>query len=248
MIVIKTEEEIEKIRKSGKILRLVLDMVKENIKPGVKTIELDMMAEELINKSGGIPAFKGYRGFPNTLCISINDEVIHGIPSHRVIQDGDIVKIDGGVILDGYYSDAAVTVIAGSPKNKRDVELVDTVEKAFYEGISVIKPGVKIGDIGYRIQTFVESRGFSVLRDYTGHGVGKRLHEDPPIPNFGSANTGFPLKPGMTLAIEPMITAGDYRVYTDKNGWTVKTVDGSNSAHYEHTIAVLDSGVRILTE
>lgn len=248
MIVIKTEEEIEKIRKSGKILRLVLDMVKENIKPGVKTIELDMMAEELINRSGGIPAFKGYRGFPNTLCISINDEVIHGIPSDRVIQDGDVVKIDGGVILDGYYSDAAITVIAGSPKNKRDVELVDTVEKAFYEGISAIKPGARIGDIGYRIQTFVESRGFSVLRDYTGHGVGKRLHEDPPIPNFGSANTGFPLKPGMTLAIEPMITAGDYRVYTDKNGWTVKTVDGSNSAHYEHTIAVLDGSVRILTE
>lgn len=248
MIVIKTEEEIEKIRKSGKILRLVLDMVKENIKPGVKTIELDMMAEELINRSGGIPAFKGYRGFPNTLCISINDEVIHGIPSDRVIQDGDVVKIDGGVILDGYYSDAAITVIAGSPKNKRDVELVDTVEKAFYEGISAIKPGARIGDIGYRIQTFVESKGFSVLRDYTGHGVGKRLHEDPPIPNFGSANTGFPLKPGMTLAIEPMITAGDYRVYTDKNGWTVKTVDGSNSAHYEHTIAVLDGSVRILTE
>ncbi|MEF3244873.1 MAG: type I methionyl aminopeptidase [Caldisericaceae bacterium] len=248
MIVIKTEEEIEKIRKSGKILRLVLDMVRENIKPGVKTIELDLKAEELINRSGGIPAFKGYRGFPNALCISINDEVIHGIPSDRVIQDGDIVKIDGGVILDGYYSDAAITVIAGSPKNKRDVDLVDAVEKAFYEGVSVIKPGARIGDIGYRIQTFVKSRGFSVLRDYTGHGVGKRLHEDPPIPNFGSVNTGFPLKPGMTLAIEPMITAGDYRVYTDKNGWTVKTVDGSNSAHYEHTIAVLDGSVEILTE
>jgi len=247
MIVIKTKEEIEKIKKSGKILRLVLDTVKENIKPGITTIELDKMAEKLIYKNGGVPAFKGYRGFPNTLCISINDEVIHGIPSQRVIEDGDIVKVDGGVILDGFYSDAAFTVIAGTPRSELDVKLVDVVEKAFFEGISVIKDGARLGDVGFAIQNFVEKNGFSVLRDYTGHGVGKRLHEDPAVPNFGEKGKGMVLKAGMTLAIEPMITAGDYRVYTDKNGWTVKTVDGSNAAHFEHTIAILENGVEILT-
>ncbi|MGB9769867.1 MULTISPECIES: type I methionyl aminopeptidase [Caldisericum] len=247
MIVIKTKEEIEKMRKSGKILRLVLDMVKEKIEPGIKTIELDKFAEDKIYELGGIPAFKGYRGFPNALCISINDEVIHGIPSDRLIQDGDLVKIDGGVILDGYYSDAAFTKIAGTPKNDTDVKLVEVVEKAFFEAVAVIHVGAHLYDIGYSIQKFVESNGFSVLRDYTGHGIGRNLHEDPSVPNYGKPGTGIPLRAGMTLAIEPMITAGSYKVYTDKNGWTVKTVDGSNSAHFEHTIAILEDRVELLT-
>lgn len=248
MIVIKTKEEIEKMRKSGKILRLVLDMVKEKIVPGVKTIELDKMAEEMIYKLGGVPAFKGYRGFPNSLCISINDEVIHGIPGNRVIEDGDVVKVDGGVIFDGYYSDAAFTKIAGNPKSETDVKLVDVVEKAFYEGVSSIYVGAHLYDIGYSIQKFVESNGFSVLRDYTGHGIGRNLHEDPSVPNFGKKGTGITLKAHMTLAIEPMITAGSYEVFTDTNGWTVRTVDNSNSAHFEHTVAIFEDHVELLTE
>lgn len=248
MIVIKTKEEIEKMRKSGKILRLVLDMVKEKIEPGIKTIELDKLAEDKIYELGGVPAFKGYRGFPNSLCISINDEVIHGIPSDRIIQDGDVVKIDGGVILDGYYSDAAFTKIAGTPKSDTDIKLVEVVEKAFFEGIAAIRVGAHLYDIGYSIQKFVEGNGFSVLRDYTGHGIGRNLHEDPSVPNYGKPGTGIPLRAGMTLAIEPMITAGSYKVYTDKNGWTVKTVDGSNSAHFEHTVAIFEDRVELLTE
>lgn len=247
MIVIKTKEEIEKMKKSGKILRLVLDMVREKIKPGITTKFIDSLAEEMIFKMGGVPAFKGYRGFPNSLCISINDEVIHGIPSDRVIEEGDVVKIDGGVILDGYYSDAAFTVIAGNPKSKTDEKLIEIVEKAFFEGISAIKVNAHLSDVSCSIQKFVEDNGFSVVRDYTGHGIGKHLHEDPAVPNFGKCGTGVPLRSGMTLAIEPMITAGDFRVYTDKNGWTVKTVDGSHAAHFEHTIAILDDGVQILT-
>ncbi|BAL81246.1 type I methionyl aminopeptidase [Caldisericum exile] len=248
MIVIKTKEEIEKMRNSGKILRLVLDMIKEKIEPGVRTIELDRLAERRIYELGGVPAFKGYRGYPNALCISINDEVIHGIPSDRVIQEGDVVKIDGGVILNGYYSDAAFTKIAGTPKSDTDVKLVEVVEKAFFEGIAAIHVGAHLYDIGYNIQKFVESNGFSVLRDYTGHGIGRNLHEDPSVPNYGKPGTGISLKAGMTLAIEPMITAGNYRVYVDKNGWTVKTVDGSNSAHFEHTVAIFEDHVELLTE
>ncbi len=247
MIVIKSKEEIKKMKESGKILRSVLDMVKESIKPGVKTIELNKMAEDMIYKNGVVPAFKGYGGFPYALCISINDEVIHGFPSERVIEDGDVVKIDGGVILDGFYSDAAFTKIAGTPKSDVDVKLVDVVEQAFFKGVQAIKIGARLGDIGSTIQQFVEENGFSVIRDYTGHGVGRELHEDPAIPNFGVAGRGVPLRVGMTLAIEPMIAAGSYEVYTEKNGWTVKTVDGSHAAHFEHTIAILEDGVDLLT-
>lgn len=247
MIEIKTSVEIDKMRKSGKVLKLALDAVRRSIKPGVTTQELDKICENVIISNGGIPGFKGYNGFPNATCISLNDEVIHGIPGERVVKEGDIVSIDSGVLLDGWWSDSAFTVIVGSQVKEEDKKLVDVTEKALYVGIENALAGNRIGDIGASIEKFVKSFGFSVVRDYTGHGIGRHLHEDPPVPNFGRKGLGPRIQEGLCIAIEPMVCAGSEDVFVDNNNWTVKTIDHSSSAHFEHTIAVTANGPVLLT-
>ena len=248
MVELKTREEIEKIKKSGKILRQALELVKSKVKVGITTGELDKIAEEFIRSKGAIPACKGYEGFPGTMCISVNDEVVHGIPGKRKLKEGDVVSFDSCVLLDGWYSDSAITVIVGRPKTENDKKLVEVTEQALYIGIEKAVAGNRIGDISAAVQEFVEKNGFSLVREYTGHGIGRHLHEDPSVPNYGKKGTGMILKEGMCIAIEPMVCAGDYRLYTAKDGWTAITVDHSNAAHFEHTIAITKNGPEILTK
>ncbi len=248
MVEIKTPQEIEKIKKSGKILRQALELVRSHVKPGITTGELDKIAERFIRSKGAIPACKGYEGFPGTMCISVNDEVVHGIPGNRKLKVGDVVSFDSCVLLDGWYSDSAITVIVGEPLTENDKKLVEVTEQALYVGIEKAVVGGRLGDISAAIQEFVEKNGFSLVREYTGHGIGRHLHEDPSVPNYGKKGTGMILKEGMCLAIEPMVCAGDYRLYTADDGWTAKTVDHSNAAHFEHTIAITGNGPEILTK
>ncbi len=248
MVEIKTPQEIEKIKKSGKILRQALELVRSHVKPGITTGELDKIAERFIRSKGAIPACKGYEGFPGTMCISVNDEVVHGIPGNRKLKVGDVVSFDSCVLLDGWYSDSAITVIVGEPLTENDKKLVEVTEQALYVGIEKAVVGGRVGDISAAIQNFVEKNGFSLVREYTGHGIGRHLHEDPSVPNYGKKGTGMILKEGMCLAIEPMVCAGDYRLYTADDGWTAKTVDHSNAAHFEHTIAITRNGPEILTK
>ncbi len=248
MVELKTREEIEKIKKSGKILRQALELVKSKVKVGITTGELDKIAEEFIRSKGAIPACKGYEGFPGTMCISVNDEVVHGIPGKRKLKEGDVVSFDSCVLLDGWYSDSAITVIVGRPKTENDKKLVEVTEQALYIGIEKAVAGNRIGDISAAVQGFVEKNGFSLVREYTGHGIGRHLHEDPSVPNYGKKGTGMILKEGMCIAIEPMVCAGDYGLYTAEDGWTAITVDHSNAAHFEHTIAITKNGPEILTK
>ncbi|MBQ9517989.1 MAG: type I methionyl aminopeptidase [Eubacterium sp.] len=247
MIVLKSSRELELMKEACIISAQALEVAGEAVKPGVSTWEIDKVAYDFIKKQGAEPNFLGYGGFPATACISINDEVIHGIPSKkRIIKDGDIVSIDLGAVKNGYNGDNAATFICGtcSPEVKR---LVDTTRESLYVGIEAAVPGGRIGDIGNAVQTYCEERGFSVVRDFVGHGVGTKLHEEPSVPNFGHAGRGIRLLPGMTLAIEPMINLGTYKVKQLSDGWTVKTADGKASAHFEHTIAITDNGPVILT-
>lgn len=247
MIILKSRHEIEKMKISNRIVVEVLEEIKKKIRVGVTTIELDRLAESVILKKGGTPAFKGYRGYPNSLCISINEQVVHGIPSNRRLKDGDLVSIDLGVYHDGYYGDAAITVGAGeiTLEAKR---LLDATQKALYIGIEKARAGNHLSDISNAVQMYVEGEGFSVVRAFVGHGIGTSLHEEPQVPNFGEAGKGPLLKSGMVLAIEPMVNAGVSDVEVLEDDWTVVTADGSLSAHFEHTVAVTDNGVEILTE
>lgn len=247
MIELKLPEEIEKMRKSAKILKGMLDLLKKNAQVGITEKELDKMAEEFVVSKGGIPACKGYGGFPAAVCISVNDEVVHGIPDDRRLKDGDIVSFDSCVLLDGWYSDSAITVIVGKEKNEKDKKLVEVTKKALYLGIEQAKAGNRLGDVSFAIQHYVESNGFSIVRDYGGHGIGRHLHEDPLVPNFVGENKGILLKEGLCIAIEPMVCAGKYDLYTAKDGWTAKTKDHSNAAHFEHTVAITKNGPEILT-
>ena len=247
MIPIKTPEEIAKIKKAGKILGKIIEKIKQNLKPGITTLEIDSLAHNLITKHGCRPAFKGYRGFPATACISINEEVVHGIPSGRVIAEGDIVSVDIGVELDGYFADAAITHPMGN-LNGKTKRLIDTTAKALQIGISKAVEGNFLTDISSGIQDYVESQGFSVVRDFVGHGIGKSIHEEPEIPNFGRPHLGPQLKAGMVLAIEPMVTAGSWEIEILDNGWTAVTKDKTLSAHFEHTIAVTNGKPIILTQ
>ena len=251
MIYIKTKKEIDFIRESCKIVAETLQLVKSNVKIGITTLELDQIAEDYIRSNNAIPAFKGYSqgglpGFPGSVCTSLNDAVVHGIPGSVKLQDGDIISLDVGVLKNNYYGDAALTVPIGkiSEAKKR---LLEVTEKSLYLGIEQAVSGNKLHDISAAVQEYVEQNGFSVVRDLCGHGVGKFLHEDPAVPNFGKKGTGPKLKSGMTLAIEPMVNAGDYAVATDSDGWTVLTKDGSPSAHFEHTILIRDNSPEILT-
>ena len=247
MIEIKTPEEIEKMEKSGKILCQALGLMRDNAKSGISTKKLDEIAENFIRKQGGIPACKGYEGFPGTMCISVNDEVVHGIPGSRKLKDGDVVSFDSCVLLNGWYSDSAITVVVGENKSAKDEELVNATREALYVGIEQAVIGNRIGDISNAVQNYAEKRGFSVVREYTGHGIGRHLHEEPAVPNYGKSGAGLILKEGMCIAIEPMVCAGGYELYTAKDGWTAKTVDHSNAAHFEHTIAITKNGPNILT-
>lgn len=237
------------MRRAGKVVREVLELVRGHVKPGATTLDLEMVAEARIKQLGARPAFKGYHGFPCCLCTSINNEVVHGIPSKkRVLREGDIVSVDCGAIVDGYYGDSAITVPVGEKIAPDTARLLQATEMSLYAGISVVKPGATLGDIGAAVQKVVEAEGFSVVRDFVGHGIGSQMHEDPQVPNFGEAGSGMKLRAGMVIAIEPMVNAGKPEVRVLRDGWTAVTDDGSMSAHFEHTVAVTDTGAKVLTE
>jgi methionyl aminopeptidase len=246
MIILKSLPEIEKMRKSNAIVAAILEELRKKIRPGVKTIELDRLSEDLALKKGARPAFKGYRGYPYSLCTSVNSEVVHGMPSERELKEGDIVSLDFGILNDGYYGDAAVTVPVGEITSGAR-KLLKITEEALYRGIAEVKAGNRIGDISAAIQGHVEAAGYSVVRDLVGHGIGKSLHEDPQVPNYGSGGRGIELKPGMVFAIEPMVNEGTYRVEILRDGWTVVTADGKLSAHFEHSVAITENGPVILS-
>lgn len=248
MIVLKTARELKLMREAGRISAMALKLVGEAVEPGVSTYELDKIAFDYIKSQGATPGFLNYNGFPASACISINNEVIHGIPSKkRIVQAGDIVSVDLGAVFEGYNGDNAATFASGdiSPDARR---LLETTEQSLYEGINAVKRGGRIGDIGSAVQRYVEARGYSVVRDFVGHGVGASLHESPEVPNFGKEGHGVRLMPGMTIAIEPMVNQKGYEVNTLSDGWTVVTKDEGLSAHFEHTVAVTDDGPVILTK
>ena len=247
MIVLKTSRELQLMREACRISAMALKVAGEAVEPGVTTAEIDQIAYKLIKKMGAEPNFLNYNGFPATACISVNNEVIHGIPNKsRVLKEGDIVSIDLGAKIHGYNGDNAATFACGKVSSEAQ-RLMDATRESLYEGIKQAKPGNRIGDVGSAVQRYVESRGYSVVREYVGHGVDARLHEDPSVPNFGTPGRGVRLLPGMTLAIEPMINEGTHKVRTLADGWTVLTQDGKLSAHFEHTVAITPDGPVILT-
>ena len=251
MIYIKTQKEIDFIRESCKIVAETLRLIKSNVRVGVTTFELDQIAEDYIRSNDAIPAFKGYSqgglpGFPGSVCTSINEAVVHGIPGQTKLEEGDIISLDVGVLKNNFYGDAATTVAVGIISDEK-IKLLEVTENSLQLGIEQAKSGNRVHDISAAVQNFVEQNGFSIVRDLCGHGVGKFLHEDPAVPNFGRKGTGAKLKKGMTLAIEPMVNAGGYEVITASDGWTVLTADGSPSAHFEHTILIHDHSPEILT-
>jgi len=245
-IKIKSESQIARMREVGKIVAYTHEVLKAHIKPGITTKELDIIAENEIRKYNAIPAFKGYGGFPASICTSVNEQVVHGIPGTRTLKDGDIISIDIGALKDNFFGDAAKTHGVGNISVEAQ-KLMDITKNSFYEGLKYCKEGYRLFDVSHAIQSYVENNGFSIVRDYVGHGIGTALHEDPQIPNFGSPGRGLRLAKGMVLAIEPMVNAGDYHVKTLSDEWTVVTIDGRNSAHYEHTLAITDDEPVLLT-
>jgi len=246
MINIRSSAEVEKMYKAGQVVKDTLEMIEDCIKPGVATIELDKKAEKFINSKNAKPGFKGLYGYPATLCISIDDEVVHGLPSKRVLQEGQILSVDVGSIVDGYYGDHAKSFSVGKIDEKRR-KLMKITKECLHDGIECAIPGNRIGDIGNAIQKKAEKNGYGVVRELVGHGIGANLHEEPQIPNFGMIGTGPMIEEGMCFAIEPMINLGTPEVYTKKDGWTVCTKDGLPSAHFEHTITITKNGAKILT-
>jgi len=246
MTKIKTAQEIEKMRKSGQILASVLSEVEASLKPGITTEAINAIAAKKLKKLGGSPAFLGYYDYPAVICISINDEVVHGIPGKKIIKNGDVVSFDFGVNYEGMITDAARTILVGAP-NKAKSALIASTAASLDAGIEQVRAGARIGDISAAIQSVLDDHGYGIVRDLVGHGVGHQLHEDPNIPNYGKENSGPVIEAGMTIAIEPMATLGSYKVYTADDGWTVLTRDGSTAAHFEDTILVLEHGFEILT-
>jgi len=246
MIILKSKDEIEKMRSASRVVAEVLQELRKAVRPGMPTLELDAIAERGIRGRGAIPAFKGYRGFPNTLCVSVNEQVVHGIPSKRRLKEGDIVGLDLGAIWEGYYGDAAVTLTVGRAAPEAE-DLLTTTREALHAGINQARPGNHLSDISHAIQTYAEARGYTVVRAFVGHGIGTALHEEPQVPNFGPPSRGPRLKVGMVLAIEPMVNIGEAEVEILDDGWTVVTADGQLSAHFEHTIAITEQGPEILS-
>lgn len=246
MIYIKTDEEIELQRQSSLLVGSTLAEVAKHIKPGVKTIELDRIAEAFIRDHGAVPGFKGYGGFPATLCTSVNDAVVHGIPGDLELKEGDIISIDCGTIMNGFYGDSAYTFPVGEV-DREVLLLLERTKQSLYLGIEQAEAGKRVHDIGYAVQQYVESFGYGVVRDLVGHGVGRNLHEDPEVPNYGRRGTGAKLKPGMCIAVEPMINLGVKEVFQEGDGWTIRTVDGKPSAHFEHDVAVRNGKADILS-
>lgn len=244
---LKKGEEIEKMGRSGVILGECLDHLASLVRPGVTTLDLDRAADTFIRDHGCIPGFLGYYDFPNSLCVSVNDEVVHGIPGPRVIAEGDLVSLDCGLILDGWWADSGLTVPCGEVSSEAR-ELLHVTEEALRRGIEAARPGNRIGHIGHAVQSYVESQGFGVVRQYVGHGIGRNMHEPPQVPNYGPQDNGNVIKPGYVLAIEPMVNAGSPEVRVLADQWTVVTVDGRLSCYFEHTVAVLDEGPRVLTK
>jgi methionyl aminopeptidase len=246
-IAIRTAKEIAKMRRSGEALRGVLDALREAVKPGVTTLDLEKLAEAKIAAAGAVAAFKGYHDYPCVLCTSINSEVVHGIPSaKRVLREGDVVSIDCGLIIDGYYADSAVTVPVGKISEEA-ARLLATTEQSLGAAIELVRPGATLGDVGAAVQKVAEAAGFSIVREFVGHGIGRQMHEEPQIPNYGVPGQGIRLREGMVLAIEPMVNAGKDAVRVLEDGWTAVTADGSLSAHFEHTVAVRAEGCDVLT-
>lgn len=243
---VKTEEEIEAIRQSGRMLATVLAKIEEVIKPGMTGLEIDELANNMLKEMGSVPAFLGYQGFPNSICISVNDAVVHGIPNNTPFKDGDILGFDFGVIYKGMITDAARTLIIGDCDSKVK-NLVESTQRSLDNAINTVKNGCSVGDIANAAQTVLDKGNYGIVRDLVGHGVGHKVHEEPEIPNYGVPGTGPKLKSGMTVAIEPMATLGDWRVVVDPDGWTIRTRDGSLSAHFEDTILVTEKGAEILT-
>ncbi len=247
MITIKSEREITLMREAGRIVAETHALLRESLKPGISTLELDTLAEQYIRSKGAVPSFKNYNGFPGSICASINEVVVHGIPSEDIIvQDGDIISFDVGAILDGYHGDAARTVLCGNV-DQDALDLIEVTRASLDEGLKFAREGYRLSDIGHAIQAYCESRGYGVVRDYCGHGIGTSMHEDPQIPNYGRPGRGVRLKEGMCLAIEPMITEGTWEVTVQSDGWTVITKDGKRAAHHENTIALTADGPVILT-
>jgi methionyl aminopeptidase len=247
VIVCRSAAELERMRDAGRLVAEVLTEVAAHVRPGVTTADLDAMAEQRIAKAGATPAFKGYHGYPATICASINEEVIHGIPSgRRILNEGDIISIDVGVSLNGYYGDSAITLPVGQVSEEA-ARLLRVTEESLYKAIERVRPGNRISDIGYAVQHHVEAHGFSVVREFVGHGIGQRMHEEPQVPNYGEPGRGPRLSEGMVLAIEPMVNAGKPAVKVLADNWTAVTRDGSLSAHFEHTVAVTTDGPWILT-
>lgn len=246
MIILKSAREIELMKEAGRIVWDVHQALAKAVQPGITTGELDALAESLIRKAGGIPTFKGYGGFPASICASINEEVVHGIPGRRKLREGDVISIDVGVTYKGYVGDSAFTHPVGqvTPEAAR---LLAVTQASLEKAIEQCYPGKRLGDIGHAVQSYVEAHGFSVVRDFVGHGVGTKMHEDPQVPNYGEPGTGVLLRPGMVIAVEPMVNAGTWEVRTLRNQWTVVTVDRKYSAHFEHTIAITDDGPVVLT-
>jgi methionyl aminopeptidase len=247
MITRKNADELAKMRVAGRIVADTIAAVRAAVRPGVSTHDLDQIAEQEIRSRDAVPSFKGYRGFPATICTSINDEIVHGIPSpDRVLQEGDLFKLDCGAIYQSFHADSAVTIPVGEVAPEL-AKLVETTERALWAGIEEVRPGKRIGDIGHAVQTVAEGAGFSVVREYVGHGVGRALHEEPPVPNYGEPNRGVKLEPGLVIAIEPMVNVGGVQTRLLEDNWTVVTADGSHSAHFEHTVAVTQDGHEVLT-
>ncbi len=246
MINIRSLREIEQLRKANVIVAEVFQKLIDKVVPGIATRDLDRIAEDYIRSRGAVPAFKGYRGFPGSLCVSINEEVVHGIPGQRKLKEGDIVSLDVGVNLNGYFGDAAISLPVGEVDEEAQ-KLLEVTERSLYLGIEKTRAGNRLFDISFAIQQWVESHGFSVVRDFVGHGIGKELHEEPQIPNFGPPHQGPRLEEGMVFALEPMVNEGTYDVKVLSDGWTVVTVDRKRSAHFEHTIAITDGGAEILS-
>jgi methionyl aminopeptidase len=247
LIIFKSPDEIQKMRRAGQIVARTIERLQVAVAPGMTTALLDALAEQTIRGMGAVPSFKGYRGFPGTICTSLNEQVVHGIPGKRVIREGDILKLDVGAVWEGYHGDSAISMFVGEPPSDIAEKLVRVAEESLEAGIAMLRPGERLSDVGHAVQQVVEGAGFSCVREYAGHGVGRALHEDPQVPNYGEPGRGPLVRPGLVVAVEPMVNVGGWRTRLLADRWTVVTADKSLSAHFEHTIAVTEDGTEVLT-